>query len=465
MPRLSRRRLYALLAAAALLTFLVVVLFYPLGLQALVAGRLRDVEVRPGELTLYASNRTFFCYDGVVEVRNLGAAGQAYQLSARLEGSPSFFSLSAGGQLLLLVDSGGARYGVLRLEPGSSARLSLCVKLPSPAQLRLTLYDSRYPEATSASLVVRVVATEWWSNAFPRRVSITPVVSREGLALFEVLGSGEVRVNGRTVGTVYPLRGVDASSIAVVLARGGAGYLLPFQVESWERRADGVVEPRGLKNGSIGLEDRLVFAAYVDNGSRIDVYIGGRLNESFGAAGVASQGGIEVKGLKVLLDEWGFSTRGLYVNLSGRIAFPYVSRLVYYSDPGGWRVLAVGPVRALAGFNTSGLSGYNVEAFLAVWGLGINVTQLEYWPLAIRNGIILDWAGPLFNASAARVELVCGTTCNELPVKLEPWGVQLCRDYWQPGYHRFGYFTLLFRWGELGSVSSVRGRVSSFPGG
>jgi len=274
-----------------------------------------------------------------------------------------------------------------------------------------------------------------------------------------------VYANGVYIGRVHALQGVDAGSIAVVYVKGGASYLLPFQVEAWEPRNDGVVEPRGLREGIVRPYDRLVFALYATNGTRVDLYVGGRLEEGFKAVGHAERRVIEVEGLRIDLDEYGFAAPGLYVNLSGRIAFPYQVRLEYYSDWGDWRPVAVGPVRAIAAFNTSGLSGYVAEAFLMVWGLNLNVTQVEYWPKAIRRGIVLDWTAPLIEAENATMELICGTACDLLPLKLEPWGVKLCEDYWQPGDHRFGYFTLLFKWSELGSVKSVRSRLSSFPGG
>ncbi|MEM3944496.1 MAG: hypothetical protein QXJ59_10465 [Thermofilaceae archaeon] len=419
------------------------------------------MSVEPSEITLYASRGRVFCYEGAVEVRNLGAAGLSYELEASLVGVPLYFSLRSGDAVIL----GPNVSSPLKLAPGSSARLSVCLRAPSPSELMLRLFDLRYREATEAVVRIRVVETDWWDNRFSRRLSLTFTAEREGLALFEVLGSGEVYVNGAYVGRVHALQGVDAGMLAVVYVKGDANFLLPFQVEAWERRADGVVEPKGLRGGSVGPYDRLVFAAYVSNGTRIDVYFGGRLEERFEAAGTVERGVIKVRGLSVELNEYGFAAPGLYVNLSGRIAFPYQVRLEYYSDWGDWRVAIVGPVRVVAVFNTTGLSGYVAEAFLMVWGLNLNVTQVEYWPKTIRRGIVLDWAAPLIEAENVSVELICGTACDLLPLKLEPWGVKLCQDWWQPGDHRFGYFTLLFKWGELGSVRSVRSRLSSFPGG
>ncbi|MEM4444198.1 MAG: hypothetical protein QXJ21_02410 [Thermofilum sp.] len=453
--------------ATTLAAFLALLLLYPLGLQALILGGLRDLEVSPPQLTLYLSNRTVFCYEKVLEVKSLGGSGLAYELAFSLEGSPEFFSLALGDELLLTYRQGNVTQRALRLEPGSSASLTVCAKAPSPGSFKLRVFDPRFREATETLITFRAVETDWWRKEFSRRLSLLYTASEEGIALFEVTGSGEVYVNGRLAGRVHELRGVDAGRLAVVYVRGGVSYLLPFQVEAWERRGDMVVEPRGLRSGAIGPYDRLVFAAYVSNETRVDIYVGGRLEEAFPPAGQleVERGFISVEGLLVRLDSCGFAAPGLYVNLSGRIAFPYQVRLEYYSDWGDWRPVAVGPVRAIAAFNTSGLSGYAVEAFLMVWGLKLNVTQLEVWLRTIRRGIVLDWAAPLIEAENATVELICGTACNSLPLRLEPWGVKLCENYWQPGDHRFGYFTLLFKWSELGSVKSVRSRLSSFPGG
>lgn len=458
----NRSRVFYIASLAVLaFAFLVLLFFYPFGFQAILVGGLKDVEVDPSVLTLYASSGKVFCYEGVVEVKNLGRASHSYELNASLAGEPAYFALSYGDAVLL----GPGVSNPLRLDPGSTARLSVCLRAPSPGELVLRFADAKFREATEAAVRIRVVETDWWDNRFSRRLSLSFAVGREGLVLFEVLGSGEVYANGAYVGRVHALQGVDAGLLAVVYVRGGAGYMLPFQAEAWEPRGDGLVEPRGLRSGRLGPYDRLVFAAYVSNETRIDVYAGGRLEEVFKLVGRAEPRVIEVEGLRVELDEYGFGAPGLYVNLSGRIAFPYQVRLEYHSDWGDWRIAAVGPVRAVAVFNTSGLSGYLIEAYLMVWGSNLNVTQVEYWPKTIRRGIVLDWAAPLISASGVEVELVCGTACNLLPLRLEPWGVKLCENYWQPGDHRFGYFTLLFRWSELGSVRGVRSRLSIFPGG
>jgi len=57
-----------------------------------------------------------------------------------------------------------------------------------------------------------------------------------------------------------------------------------------------------------------------------------------------------------------------------------------------------------------------------------------------------------------------------LPVKLERVGestvrVVLCRNYWQPGNARFGYYALLFSKLELAELKTLSARLSSFPGG
>jgi hypothetical protein len=41
----------------------------------------------------------------------------------------------------------------------------------------------------------------------------------------------------------------------------------------------------------------------------------------------------------------------------------------------------------------------------------------------------------------------------------------LCRDYWQPGNARFGYYALLFSKLELAELKTLSARLSSFPGG
>ncbi|MGC9108126.1 MAG: hypothetical protein ACP5IE_08075, partial [Infirmifilum sp.] len=120
-------------------------------------------------------------------------------------------------------------------------------------------------------------------------------------------------------------------------------FLLPFQVEAWERDSDGVVRPKGLRNETIRANDRLVFAAHVSNDSRIDIYTGGKMREGFKPGLSYSDNIFEAKGFRVQLGEWGFTAPGIFVNLSGRIAYTYQQQKTYYSDPGKWRLVAVGP--------------------------------------------------------------------------------------------------------------------------
>jgi len=465
----KRRRAYAVLAAIAVAAFLALQL-YPLGLQAVLLGRRVDVSVSPTELALYASNASLFCYPGVLEVRNLGEAGLSYRLNFSLEGRAALFEVRSGDATLLALPAGTSR--VLELGPGSSAKLTLCVRGPADPSLKLVARDPSYPEATRLSVTVKVASTDWWNNTFPRRLELAPVVAREGLALFEVTGEGEVYVNGRYVRRIPGLAGLPAGSVAVVYRAGGADYLLPSQVEAWVLRSDGLLEPKGLRSlGEVfASSDRLVFAAYLTNGSRIFIYAGG---------GPVSQPGpsVEVRGslvsagaFAVELDGYGFSGPGFLANLSGSIAYPYTVRREDYSDPGVWRLVAIGPVRAVLAFNTSGVSQYGVEAFLTVWSRGADSALAYVWPRVEYRGIIIEWIGSIVSAPNATFTFECGTTCNVLPVKLERVGestvrIVLCRNYWQPGNARFGYYALLFSKLELAELKTLSARLSSFPGG
>uniref|UniRef100_A0A7C1GQ15 Uncharacterized protein n=1 Tax=Thermofilum adornatum TaxID=1365176 RepID=A0A7C1GQ15_9CREN len=464
-----RRRFYALLTILALAAFLALQ-FYPLGLQAVLLGRMVDVSASPTELMLYASNASLFCYSGVLEVRNLGEAGLTYSLNFSLDGRATLFEVRSSNATLLALPAGIS--GKLDLAPGSSARLTLCVRGPADPSLRLVAEDPRYPEATRLSVAINVRGTDWWNNTFPRRIEIAPVVAREGLALFEVTGEGEVYVNGRYVRRIPGLAGVPAGSVLVVYRAGGADYLLPSQVEAWVLRSDGVLEPRGNRNPRepIASSDRLVFAAYLANGSRIFIYTGGgSLIQPWPSVEVrdslVSAGSFTVK-----LDSYGFLGPGFSANLSGSIAYPYTVRREDYSDPGVWRLVAAGPVRAVLAFNTSGVSQYGVEAFLTVWGRGVDSALAYVWPRVEYRGIILEWIGAIVSATNATITFECGTTCNTLPVKLERVSestlrVVLCRNYWQPGKARFGYYVLLFSKPELAELKTMGARLSNFPGG
>jgi len=467
--RWRRRRPYAVLAVLALAVFLALQL-YPLGLQAVLLGKAVDVSVSPSELKLYASNVTLFCYSNALEVKNLGTAGLTYTLDFRLEGRASLFEVRSGDLTLLAVPAGAAKG--LELGPGSSIKLTVCVRGPADPALKLLVRDPRYPEATGASVTLKVALTDWWNNTFPRRVELEPVVAMEGLALFEITGEGEVYVNGRYVRRIPSLAGVLAGSVAVVYRDGGADYLLPSQVEAWVLRSDGVLEPRGLRDPRepVAGSDRLVFAAHLANGSKIFLYVGGgRLGQPGPSVEVA--GSLVLAGaFSVELNAYGFSGPGFSVNLSGSIAYPYTVKREDYSDPGVWRFVAAGPVRALLAFSTSRASQYGVEAFLAVWGRGADAALTYVWPSVERRGNIIEWIGSFVSAPNATFVFECGTTCNGLPVKLERMSeaavrIVLCRNYWQPGDARFGYYALLLSKLQPAELKALGARVSSFPGG
>jgi len=467
--RLKLRRAYAVFATLAVAAFLALQL-YPLGLQAVLLGKAVDVSVSPTELALYASNTTLFCYPNALEVRNLGTAGLTYLLDFSLDGRASLLEVRSGDLTLLAVPAGAAKR--LELGPGSSTKLTVCVRGPADPVLKLLAMDPRYPEATSLSVTLKVASTDWWNNTFPRRIELAPLVAREGLALFEITGEGEVYVNGRYVRRIPSLAGVLAGSVAVVYRIGGADYLLPSQVEAWILRSDGVLEPRGLRGPGEGItgSDRLVFAAYLANGSKVFIYVGGGpLSQP--EPSVEVRGSLALAGaFSVELNDRGFSGPGFSANLSGSIAYPYTVRREDYSDPGAWRFVAAGPVRAMLAFKTSGASQYEVEAFLTVWGRGVDAALAYVWPRVERRGDIIEWVGSSVSAPNATLVFECGTTCNVLPVKLERAGegsarVVLCCNYWQPGNARFGYYALLFSKLELAELKSLSARLSSFPGG
>jgi hypothetical protein len=464
----GRRGVYAALGAVCLVAFFLLLL-YPLGLQAVLVGGVRDVDVSPAELKLYASNVSVFCYRDVLELKNLGSAGLAYSLDFSLEGRAEFFEVRSSNDTLFAAPVRAAKR--LVLEPGAAVKLSVCLKGPSDSLLRLRFWDSRFREATESVVTVSVSFTDWWNNTFSRRIELTPVVSREGVALFEVTGEGEVYVNGKYVRRIWSLAGVPAGSVAVVYRVGGADYLVPSQVEAWVERNDGVLEPRGVRapNEVVGRNDRLVFTVYLANESRIFLYFGGGPLGQFKPAIEVSGNRAAAGSFYIELNDYGFSGPGFSANLSGSIVYPYTARRETYSDPGEWKLVLSGPVRALFAFVTNGLSRYRVESFLAVWGRGAEAALVYVWPSVERRGTILEWIGAVVSSPNATFQFLCGTTCDALPVKLEQTDEEaklvLCRDYWQPGNARFGYYALLFSKLELAELKTLSARLSSFPGG
>ena len=468
MGAFGRKGVYAALSVAGLAAFFSLLL-HPLGLQAVLVGGVKDVTVSSSELKLYASNASVFCYRDVLELKNLGSAGLAYSLNFSLEGRAELFEVRNSNVTLLAVPVGVVRR--LELEPNAAVKLSVCLKGPSDTLLRLRVWDARFREATENVVNVSVAFTDWWNNTFPRRIEMTPVVSREGVALFEVTGEGEVYVNGRYVRRIWSLAGGLAGSVSVVYKVGGADYTIPSQVEVWIVRNDGVLEPRRLRSPDevIGRNDRLVFAVYLSNDSSIFLYFGGGPLGQFKPTVEVSGTRIAAGSFYVDLNDYGFSGPGFSANLSGSIIYPYTARREIYSDSGVWKPVLLGPVRALFAFSTSGLSQYSVEAFLSVWGRGADTALVYVWPSVERRGTILEWIGATVTAPNATFQFLCGTTCATLPVKLERVDSEtmlvLCRDYWQPGDARFGYYALLLSKLQLAELKALGARVSSFPGG
>jgi len=477
--RLKKSRLLAMIAIVILTSFTAFLALYPLGIQAVVLGGLRDIEVYTGgkllsgAVQVYASNETVYCYPGLLELRNSGVAGLPYTLGAslRLGAGLEFLEVKANGSMVLGFGSGLNYSGSLRLDPGSSVRLDVCLRAGKPGSFTLTFADPRYESATRSLVTVSYVLVDWWNNSFPRRITLAPIVSREGVALFEITADGTVYVNGKPVRKVSSLEGVEAGGLAVVLKSGGARYLLPFQVESWAKRLDGVLYPTGVKSGREQMwgYDRLVFSAYLMNGSRIEIYLGGRLGVNFTGDVKVQDGKVVFGSEHALLNEWGFFGEGWGVNLSGYIVYPYQVRRIEYSDAGTWRQLVSGPARTVFWFNTSGFSDYRIESAVAFWGRGVNATQMYVWPQVEFRGIILEWVSPIISLGKGwRLSFDCGTTCSSLPVKVLPGNetrVQLCRDFFTPGGARYGYFHIALVKAPLAEIKSLVASLSSFPGG
>ncbi|ABL78921.1 hypothetical protein Tpen_1525 [Thermofilum pendens Hrk 5] len=466
--RLRKRDVYLYLASLLVAAFATLVLLYPLGVQAVVVGGARDVEAKPAELDVYASNTTVYCYGGALELKNLGAAGQAYRL--RISASPprglSLLELRLNGSAVFALGAVNASREVV-LPAGSSARLDLCVKASSPGSVELVFVDPAYARATESRVRVSYRLTDWWNNTFPRRVELVPVVSKPGVALFEVTGSGEVYVNGRLVRRISGIAGLGSDAFAVVLRRSGADYLLPYQVEAWTVRGDGVAEPSGVRRPGEAVwgDDRLVFAAYLENGSRIYIYMGGRY--PWGEAGDVQvlEGAALLGGERLNLSRWGVEARGFSLNLSGYVVFPYQSVKEELSDPGSWRNAASGPVRTVLWFSTTGFSNYRVEAAVTLWGRGVNAALVYVWPSLSYRGIVLEWVSPRI-ALRGNTSLAFnpGTTGNYLPLRLEKYGVALCRDFFLSG-GTYGYFSLALGPAPFAELKRLDAAYSSFPGG
>jgi hypothetical protein len=256
-PRFRKSRVIAIIAVIILASFLALLAVYPLGIQAVMLGGTKDVWVYSGgkqvsgAVQVYASNETVYCFPGIIELRNSGIAGLPYTLGVSLRPSSGleFLEVRANGSMVLGFGPGLNYSGSMRLDPGSSVKLDLCLRAGRPGSFMLTFVDPRYERATMSVVTFSYVLVDWWNNSFTRRITLTPIVSREGLALFEIAADGTVYVNGKPVRKVSSLEGVEASGLAVVLKSGGARYLLPFQVESWAKRPDGVLYPASIKSG------------------------------------------------------------------------------------------------------------------------------------------------------------------------------------------------------------------------
>jgi len=480
---LNRRLKLGIPVGVALVVFLVLLFRYPMGLQALLTGGVRDVEVlwygRPVQdaVVLATGNYTAFCYPDALTVRNLGNAGLAYRLVFGLSGFDGYLEVRGPDGAVLLVDGNRTLARGFTLEPGSSATFTVCVKATRAQVARLEVVDRSSPEverATRSELPFSVKPTDWYDNSYPRRLELGFAVEREGYAVFEITGGGEVYVNSQPLGFIPPLAGARVSGILVVGRFGGLDSPLAFQAESWlVEEATGIPRPARLLglNETLGVGDRLVFAAYVSNGTQIHIYTGGSRPLNFTGSIHEADGAVDTGALRVWLEWWGFSGRGLAVNLTGSIAWPYEYVKVYYSDPGLWSSVLLGPVRGVWEYTTLGASGYVSRAFLTAYS-GSNVTLTHLWPGTIRGGIVLEWYLPSWVSNGTyAVNFTCATLCGRLPVKLLGNGtravVELCRDYYLPGGTPatpayYGYATIITAGSPTAQVKGIRVTVRSF---
>ncbi len=480
---MNRKLKLGIPVGVAFAVFLVLLLQYPLGLQALLTGGVRDVELlwqgRPvkGAVTLATGNYTVFCYPQILTVKNLGGAGVPYTLSFELQGFEGYFELQGFNETVLLVSGNKTVARVFTLQPGAYASFTVCVKSGKAQAARLVVADRSSPEvekATRSELLLDVRPTDWYDNSYPSRIELGFTVAGEGYAIFEVTGSGEVYVNGRLVGRVPPLAGISASGILVVERIGGVDYPLAFQVESWRvEEATGVLKPvRLLAPGeALQASDRLVFVAHISNATNIHIYVGGRQKLNF--TGLISESGnlVDTGAVRIRLEWWGFGSKGLSVNLSGSIAWPYQSVKEYYSDPGSWSRVLIGPVRGIWEYRTSGMSGYVSRAFLTVYS-GSNITLTYLWPGSIKSGIVLEWYLPTWSSNGAyAVDFTCATLCQRLPARLlgnaSRATVMLCSNYYLSGGTlatpaHFGYAVITTTASPLAQVKSLGATVRSF---
>ncbi|QOJ78613.1 hypothetical protein IG193_07600 [Infirmifilum lucidum] len=479
---MNRKLKLGIPVGVALAVFLVLLSQYPLGLQALLTGGVHDVELlwqgkQLRAVTLAVGNYTAFCYPQALTVRNLGGAGLTYTLAFELRGFEGYFELRGLNETLLLVSGNKTVARALALAPGSSASLTVCVKAGKAQVARLVVADKSSPEkekATRSEVLLDIRLTDWYDNTYPLRIELSPTVAREGYAIFEVTGGGEVYVNGKLAGRIPPIAGASASSILVVERVKGVDYPLVFQVEAWRvEEATGVLKPVRLLEPSeaMGANDRLVFVAYISNTTLIHVYTGGTRRLNFTGLVSESNSIIDTGAVKIELARWGFSSKSLTVNLTGSIAWPYQAEKEYYSDPGAWSRVLLGPVRGIWEYRTSGVSGYVSRAFMTAYS-GSNITLTYLWPGSIRAGIALEWYLLSWASNGTyTVEFTCATLCQRLPVKLLGDAgratVLLCNNYYlsggtaaTPAY--YGSAVLTTTGSPLAQVKSLKVAVRNF---
>jgi len=475
---IKKSRVLAIIISIILTSFVAFLFLYPLGLQAVILGGVKDVVLlsngKPvnGEVQVYASNETVYCYPDLFELRNEGVAGLSYSLKPMLVSSSGvdFLELRANKSLVIGIGGGLNHSRVVILAPGSSVSLDLCIKAKAAGSFRLVFLDSSHAKATKVEAAVSFKLVDWWNNSFSKRVTLTPIIAREGIGLFEITGGGEVYVNGRLVRRISSLVGTPTDSIVVVLKSGGSRYILPFQVEAWGKTIYNVIIPLRLKvvGEQLQGQDRIVFPVYLTNGTRIEIYFGGSFLGNFTTDIRASDNTVIFGSESVRLDEWGLSGKDISINLSGYIVYPLSAKREELSDEGSWRLTVLGPVRAVYVFNTTGISNYRIEAIASFWGRGVEATQITVWPRIMSTGMVIEWVSTkIYAGKDWESSFDCGTTCLSLPVRLVPGNltkVLLCDHYYTPPA-QYGYYLLLFSRASLAEIKSMAASFSSFPGG
>ncbi len=313
--------------------------------------------------TLSISAFTVTKYPRIIHIANIGRIGFKYKINVTMRilkpKAVEYLGIFLGDKPVSTYSNGKFTcYSPIILKPKEVKELTLIVEPARNVTFNMLIpvifqfYDPSKPKVTNITLTLNLRVSDWYEMSFPERIRLMLKCKRNGYAIFEIVGSGEIFLNGEFLCKIPAMAGLTPRNILIVDQTGNIPYIIPFQVEEWHSvgKLPGEV-PLSIKkeNSTIDVNDRLVFKAYLHKGvNNILIYLYGVREVKFPKTDVKLvEGGIETEYWHYNLTASTIETENWILNCSSnfqayKIGGVTNETLIYFWDP----VLS-GPVRTI----------------------------------------------------------------------------------------------------------------------